>query len=138
MSNGTRRAGEATAREREMRRLAAAGEREGLTLRELAARAGMPAGTLAWWRSEIRRRDAVRAKREDKPVFIEVVASDEHGAAPGAQVAAGGGVTNSRAHDIDEDGDALRVIEVELRGGRRLRVASGYGLARLVREIEGC
>ena len=126
-----------------MRRLAAAGERDGLTIRETAARAGMAAGTLAWWRSEIRRRDAVRAKGEAAPVFIEVVAADHRVAASSAQA---GGVGNARPPDADEncsanrskDGDAPHVLEVELRCGRRLRVAASYGLARLVREIEAC
>jgi hypothetical protein len=140
MSNGAGRAGEVTAREREMRRVVAAGEREGLTVREAAWRAGMPAGTLAWWRTEIRRRDEARAEREDKPVFIEVVAGDERLAAPSAPTAAGGDAADARPPDVggNGDGDAPQVFEVELRGGRRLRVATGYGLARLVREIEGC
>ena len=126
MRNGARRTGEPTAREREMRRLVAAGERDGLTVRETAARAGMIAGTLAWWRSEIVRRDAQRAKREVEPVFIEVVAAEGRASEPSAGLVTG------------EDGESLPAFELELRGGRRLRVAAGYGLARLVREIEGC
>ena len=74
MANVTRR-GVGTVRERAMRRVLARGERDGLTVRTMAERAGMSAGTLAWWRSEVRRRDAVRAKREEPPVFLEVVAS---------------------------------------------------------------
>lgn len=126
MANGARRTGEATVREREMRRLVAAGERDGLTVRECAARAGMAAGTLAWWRSEIVRRDAQRTKRDSEPEFIEVVAAPERATEPSVGLVTG------------EDGESLPAFELELRGGRRLRVAAGYGLARLVREIEGC
>ena len=54
MAIETRR-GAGTVRERAMRRVLACGERDGLTVRAMAVRAGMPAGTLAWWRSEIRR-----------------------------------------------------------------------------------
>ena len=137
MASEARRVGETTAREREMRRIAAAGARDGLTLRETASRAGMPAGTLAWWRSEIRRRDRLRATRDDEPVFIEVVAKDDRAVESGAST--GPGVV---ADAQPLGGDAARVgepdFEVELRGGRRLRVAARYGLARLVREIEGC
>jgi len=125
-----------TAREREVRRLLSAGERDGLTLRETAARAGMPTGTLAWWASEIRRRDAVRAKCAEKPVFLEVVVPQEREAEQGAQADAGSADVAPDA--VATGGDAPSAFEVELRGGRRLRVASSYGLARLVREIEGC
>lgn len=139
MASGARQSGEATPREREMRRIVAQGDRDGLTVRDAAWRAGMPTGTLAWWRGEIRRRDALRAEREEKPVFIEVVAIDECAAEPKAQVGGGGEIGEKPASDDDDDdGGAPHVIEVELRCGRRLRVAASYGLARLVREIEGC
>ena len=131
MASETVPAGESTAREREMRRIVSGGERDGLTVRETAARARMAVGTLAWWRSEIRRRDALRGTRPARPVFIEVVVADacareSGGDVAGEQIAAGG------------RDDSAPAFEVELRGGRRLRVAAGYGLVRLVREIEGC
>jgi hypothetical protein len=101
----------------------------------------MAAGTLGWWRSEIRRRDVARGKGDDTPVFIEVVATDHRAAESSAQSVCvdvadarpsdGGGVGG-------ENGGAQHVLEVELRCGRRLRIAASYGLARLVREIEGC
>ena len=53
--------GAPTAREREVRSILDAGERDGLTLKATAARAGIPAGTLAWWRGELRRREGLRA-----------------------------------------------------------------------------
>ncbi len=43
-----------TARGRAMQRLLARWERSGLTLAEFARRAGMPAGTLGWWRHTLR------------------------------------------------------------------------------------
>ena len=143
MASGARQSGEATTREREMRRIVAQGERDGLTVRDAAWRAGMPTGTLAWWRGEIRRRDALRAVREEKPVFIEVVAIDECAAEPNAQVVGGSGGSGGSGEigdkpASDDDDDAPHVLEVELRCGRRLRVAASYGLARLVREIEEC
>ena len=147
MASGARQSGEATTREREMRRIVAQGERDGLTVRDAAWRAGMPTGTLAWWRGEIRRRDALRAVREEKPVFIEVVAMDERAAEPKAQVGGSGSGADGRPPDggeigdkpaSDDDDGAPHVLEVELRCGRRLRVAASYGLARLVREIEEC
>ena len=126
-----------TARECEVRRVLAAGERDGLTQRATAARAGMPAGTLAWWRSEIRRRDEVRAKGEERPVFLEVVAAPD-----GGEMNVGGGADTQPVGETPRhargDGEAFAAFEVELRGGRRLRVPASFGLARLVREIESC
>ena len=43
-----------TARGRAMQRLLARWERSGLTLAEFARRAGIPAGTLGWWRHALR------------------------------------------------------------------------------------
>ncbi len=130
MAGDARRGRERTAREREVRELLAAGERGGLTLREMAEAAGMPAGTLAWWRSEIRRRDRLGAS-EAETAFLEVVVAQE----PGDSTAAVGcdGVRPVGASD-----EELPPFELELRGGRRLRVPARFGLARLVREIEAC
>jgi transcriptional regulator with XRE-family HTH domain len=113
MPSGSKELVGATRREREVRRLLAAGERDGLTLREMATRAGVATGTLAWWRSEIRRRDAERAASEELPEFVEIAATSEPEL-------------------------ALLHFEVELRGGRRIRVPAEYGLARLVRDVEAC
>lgn len=44
-----------TPRGRQMQRVLARWERSGLTLAEFARREEMPAGTLAWWRYQLRR-----------------------------------------------------------------------------------
>jgi transcriptional regulator with XRE-family HTH domain len=117
MPSGSKELVGATRREREVRRLLAAGERDGLTLREMATRAGVATGTLAWWRSEIRRRDAERTASEELPEFVEIVATS----------------------DPEPDPELAPLhFEVELRGGRRIRVPAEYGLGRLVRDIEAC
>jgi len=97
----------------------------------------MPVGTLAWWRSEIRRRDQVRAMGEEQPVFLEVVAGPDC-AAPKDGAVAGTRAAGTTAHEASVGGAALASFEVELRGGRRLHVPASFGLARLVREIEAC
>lgn len=50
--------------ERRYRRLLAAQARSGLSLRAFARKRGIPAGTLSYWRHELKRRDAAR-RRED-------------------------------------------------------------------------
>lgn len=131
---------EPTAREHEIREILAAGERDGLNVREMADRAGMPPGTLSWWRGDLRRRERLRrtptaaraaavapaASRSPAAAFVEVVVpqsgadggSPSAGAAPAARASAS--------------------FEIEIRGGRRVMVPVAFGLARLVRELEGC
>lgn len=133
MASGQQGGVRGSAREREMRRLMAEGERDGLTVRATAERAGIPSGTLAWWRCEIRRRDALRRRTEAGPVFLEVV-TPSHAAEPAAEEAG----TPCTSAGSPGAASAAEPFEVELRGGRVLRVAAGYGLARLVREIEEC
>ena len=77
MPSGSMELAGATQCEREVRRLLAAGERDGLTLWEMATRACIATRTLAWWRSDIGRRDAERASREESPEFVEVVATPD-------------------------------------------------------------
>lgn len=120
-TNGGRRP---TAREAQIRELLSEGGRDDLTVVEMAARLGIAPATLSWWRSELRRRDALRAGVPGgaaSPTFLEVV------------VAAGGRSAESRAAEV-----APAPFEVELRGGRVVRVPGAFGLARLVRELESC
>jgi len=95
-----------------MRRLLARREREGLTLAELARRARIPVGTLAWWSSRLRRQEA-----ESSVGFVELK--------PEAGVARGLG------------GDCR--LEVVLACDRRVLVPPGFDaieLQRLVRALE--
>jgi hypothetical protein len=142
MASGSRRRSGVggTAREREVRRLLEAGERDGLTVRATAGRAGMPAGTLGWWRGEIRRRDALRSRTEERTVFVEVVAlpdatTSATTSATAGSIPAGDSAATPSAAAAAADAEPFEIV---LRGGRVIRVAAGYGLTRLVREIEGC
>jgi len=128
---------EPTAREHEVRELLAAGERDGLSVRAMAERAGMPPGTLSWWRGDLRRRERLRrapaVTSQSLPApppsraasFVEVMVSP---CVDAATARAGGAAAESDAEPF----------ELELRGGRRVRVPVAFGLARLVRELEGC
>lgn len=107
----TRRASD---REQEMRALLALRASEGLTMQELAEASEVPAGTLAWWSAEIRRRDAAAAADPD---FVELVVG------PDAER------TSERA---------VGSFEIALPGGVRVLVPAQYGLARLVRELSAC
>lgn len=75
--------------ERFYRALIAEHARSGLTIREFAARRGVPTGTLSFWRFELKRRDALRAKRKAKrkPSFLPVkVVEAAQPAEPAAQL----------------------------------------------------
>lgn len=92
-----------------MRRLLARREREGLTLAELSGRSGVPAGTLGWWASRLR--------RETPTGFIELV---------------------ERVAPPEVSGSAGR-IELLLRDGLRVLVPGGADadeVQRLVRALE--
>ncbi len=63
-------------RRREIEQLFALREREGLSLRELAAQSGIPVGTLSWWSHRLR-------AEATTPAFTEVrVAQDTGSPAP--------------------------------------------------------
>ena len=110
---------EATDREREMRRLLAECEASGLSKAVFARRRKLNAGTFGWWSSEIRRRDARRARsrrapRSEPPSVVDVV--------------------------VREDAATPALFEVELGGGRRVRVPAGFAaedLSRLLTVMEG-
>lgn len=64
--------------ERFYRELIAEHARSGLTIREFATRRGVPTGTMSFWRFELKRRDALRAKRKARrrPSFLPVKVVD--------------------------------------------------------------
>lgn len=112
MSKSVSRSG-VTPREREMRKLLARCKRSGLNRAEFARRQKLNPATVAWWASEIRRRDAARASAPTpSPSFVDVVVRPEALAAS---------------------------FEVELAGGRVVRVPAGFvaeDLARLLSVVE--
>lgn len=90
----------------------AAQERSGEGVAQFAEARGLNAATLYWWRSQLRRRD----RREPEFVPIEIV--------------------DARPATVR---DARAVFELELVGGRRLRVPTGFDaeeLARLIAAVE--
>jgi transcriptional regulator with XRE-family HTH domain len=99
-------------RREQMRRLLARREREGLTLAELARRARIPVGTLAWWSSRLR-----HERGDGSAGFVEL---------------------KPEADGVREPGGEGR-LEVVLTCGRRLLVPPGFDadeLQRLVRALE--
>lgn len=109
-----------TQREREMRQLLAECEDGGLSRAAFARRRKLNPGTFGWWSSEIRRRDARRARRGqasevDAPSFVDVV--------------------------VRRDEPAPVFFEIELSEGRRVRVPSGFAAedlsSRLLTVVEG-
>ena len=91
--------------EAKWRRLIAAQRKSGLTVREFAAAQGIPAATLYWWRSKLRRNGSML-------VPVEVV---EH--EPG----------------VARDGAKPGSFELELDGAVTLRVPPGFDEAELRR-----
>ena len=77
-------------RRREIERLFALRDRQGLTLRELADRSGIPVGTLSWW--------SYRLRAEESAGFTEV------------RLSPGGAVT-------DEAGEARSVVRLHMPAG---------------------
>jgi hypothetical protein len=101
-------------RRREVQRWLSLRDREGLTYRDLSARSGIPANTLAHWAWRLRREG--RSTRESTP-FVELVPGLRH-----------------------EDSAAGRV-EIVLRGERRVLVDAAIepaALTRLLLAIERC
>ena len=126
---------EPTAREHEVREILAAGERDGLSVRAMADRAGMPPGTLSWWRGDLRRRERLRRA----PAVTSLPAPPPSRAASFVEVTVSPSVdaATARVGDAAAESEA-EPFEIELRGGRRVRVPAAFGLSRLVRELEGC
>lgn len=59
-------------RRREIERLFALRDREGLSLRGLAQRSGIPFGTLSWWSHRLREEARQGEREEPAPAFSEV------------------------------------------------------------------
>ena len=123
--------------ERFYRRLLAEAQRSGQSLRVFAAERGVPAGTLSWWRHELKRRDAAvasvvkekaeGAKMAPKPSFVPVSVVDATATARSVVAAS-----------AMRGGDGY---EVELGAGRVLRLPHDFDDARvaaLVRAVASC
>jgi transcriptional regulator with XRE-family HTH domain len=106
-----------TARRRQIRRLLALREREGLSLRAIAERSGIPVGTLSWWSHELRMASSEAEEREVS--FAEVVVSS----------------------GPDAPGEAGRSFRVTLESGHEVMVPQDFdpgSLARLVDTLSRC
>jgi hypothetical protein len=85
-----------TARRRQMRKLLRLREREGLSLRAIAERSGIPVGTLSWWSHELRHSSGEAEEREVS--FAEVVVTSESDAA--GEPGRGFRVTLESGHEV--------------------------------------
>jgi hypothetical protein len=109
-----------SATQKKYRELLAQQERDGLSRKEVAARAGIKPSTLTWWGSELKRLDRERAEADAArlmPVTIR-------------EVAATAGTAPPASPDF---------YEVVVGGGRVLRVPRGFEAAEvhaLVRVLE--
>jgi hypothetical protein len=112
--------------ERRYRELVAEHARSGLTQREFAAKKGVAATTLSWWKHEIGHRDRLRAGRNGNGVHLVPV-----------QV-----VTAALDRSRSKGSDPTRTeFVVRLRSGREIRVEHGFDaaeLGRLVEVLESC
>jgi hypothetical protein len=90
-------------------------ERSGLSQRAFAAREGLAAGSLSFWKWKLRQEGA--GKGEPAPVapvnFIELTAKPE-----------------------SQPSRAAMAFEVQLRSGRSVRVVAGFDAAELARLVE--
>ena len=120
--------------ERFYRRLLAEAQRSGQSLRVFAGERGVPAGTLSWWRHELKRRDAAVAsvvkERAEAPQFVPVRVVD-------VETAVGPAAPQVRA----TRGRPSSSYEVVLGKGRVLRLPPDFDDARvaaLVRAVASC
>jgi hypothetical protein len=112
--------------EQRYRRLLEEHAQSGLTQRAFAARKGVAATTLSWWKHEIGHRDRLRAGRNGNGVHLLPV-----------QV-----VTAALDRSRSKGPDPTRgEFVVRLRSGREVRVEHGFDaaeLGRLVEVLESC
>ncbi len=110
--------------ERRYRRLLEECAASGLTQREFAAKSGVAATTLSWWKHELGHRDRLRAGRNGVSLIpVNVV---------------GAPLDRSRSKEPDP---TRPEFVVRLRSGREVRVRQGFDaaeLARLVEVLEAC
>ena len=118
--------------ERFYREILAEQRESGLSVRAFGKAQGIPAGTLSFWRHQLRKRDAARrGKRKPKPGFVPVRVVEGRAASPvpraeptNATPPSGGGG-----------------YEVDLGGGRVLRLPADFDdgrVAALVRAVASC
>jgi len=110
-----------TPREREMRKVLGQLDASGLTLREFGAQVGILPGTLGYWRHQIRRREAVRQRRDGQRAVVSAASTFVP-----VQVIGAGGVATDQGSSV----------EVVLRGDRRLHIRPGFDAATLARVVE--
>jgi hypothetical protein len=110
--------------EQRYRRLLEEHATSGLTRQEFAAKKGVVASTLGWWKCELGRRDRMRAGAADGSLLpVKFVAA-----------------TFDRSRAAAPDARGCDFV-VRLRSGREVRVGVGFDaseLARLVEVLEAC
>jgi hypothetical protein len=110
----------------------------GLSKMAFCRERGLSPSAFHWWRGELARRDAARRSRSSSPsspTAQETKAGPTFVAVRLAEGAVGGAAVRFTA-----EGGVEGVVEVLLRGGRRVRVGSGFDgelLAQVVRVLEG-
>lgn len=92
---------------KQMAALLARRERDGLSLRELAAKTGIAAGTLSWWSWRLRQDS--QEKPEDRGGFVEVVAEPAV-RSRGVQVAIE--LENGIRLEVDDEVDVERLRKI--------------------------
>lgn len=97
--------GKQTDRRREMERLLARREREGLSLRALARETGIPFGTLSWW--------SHRLRAESTPGFCEVQVVEDVSGARSSRERDGASQARSGAVRLELPGGVLAELEGE-------------------------
>lgn len=109
--------------ERFYREILAEQRESGLSVRAFGKARGIPAGTLSFWRHQLRKRDtARRGKRKTKPAFVPVQVVEESATRPAPVTPCAG-------------------YEVDLGGGRVLRLPADFDdgrVAALVRAVAAC
>lgn len=116
--------------ERFYREILAEQRESGLSVRAFGKARGIPAGTLSFWRHQLRKRDAARrGKRKTKPGFVPVRLVDGPAESPAPRAEPAKAKPPSGGYEVD------------LGGGRVLRLPADFDDARvatLVRAVASC